>query len=125
MQQITRILILAILALAGPALAAGSISVEALAERIANGKAPMIIDVRSEDEYLAGHVPGAQLIPHDQMGSYVEGLSANKDAEIVLYCKSGRRAGMASDVLEAAGFSNLKILDGSFQAWSAAGKPVK
>lgn len=125
MKRITQILTLVLSMLAGPALAAGSISVDALAERIANGNAPMIIDVRSEDEYLAGHVPGAQLIPHDQMTSYVESLSANKDTEIVLYCKSGSRAGMASDVLEEAGFSNLKTLEGSFQAWSSAGKPVK
>jgi rhodanese-related sulfurtransferase len=125
MKRFTQLLMLALLTLAGPVLAADSISVDALAERIDAGKAPMIIDVRSEDEYLAGHVPGAQLIPHDQMSSYVESLAAHKDTEIVLYCKSGRRAGMAGDVLEEAGFSNLKILDGSFQAWSAAGKPVK
>ena len=125
MKAFIKTLALITVLLAGPALAAGTITVDALADRIEAGKAPLIIDVRTEGEYLAGHVPGAQLIPHDQMASYVDSLAAQKDDEIVLYCKSGRRAGMASETLEAAGFSNVRILDGSFQAWSAADKPVK
>lgn len=104
--------------------AAGSESVDALSTAIEAGKAPLIIDVRSEDEYLAGHVPGARLIPHDQMANYLDSLAAFKDEPVVLYCRSGKRAGMASEVLEANGFSKVQILDGSYQAWSAAGKPV-
>lgn len=107
------------------ALAAGSISVEELDSQMKAGKAPLVIDVRAEGEFLAGHVPGARLIPHTQMQDYVDSLSALKDEPIVLYCRSGKRAGMASEVLENAGFSNILILDGSYMAWEAAGKPVR
>lgn len=104
--------------------AAGTISVDELAAQVNAGKAPMIVDVRSEDEFLAGHLPNARLIPHTQIGDYVEGLSAQKDETVVLYCQSGKRAGMAADVLEKAGFKKITILDGSYQAWTAAGNKV-
>ena len=110
--------------LAQVALAAGSISVDQLDQQISAGKAPMIIDVRTEDEFLAGHVPGARLIPHTRMADYAKTLAGMKDEPIVLYCKSGKRAGMAAETLEKAGFSKIEILDGSFQAWQAAGKKI-
>lgn len=110
--------------LASLSFAAETISVDELAAQVNAGKAPMIIDVRSEDEFLAGHIPNARLIPHTQISDYVEGLSAQKDETIVLYCKSGKRAGMAADALEEAGFKKITILDGSYQAWSAAGNKV-
>jgi len=107
------------------ALAAGSITADELDRQMKAGKAPLVIDVRGEEEYLAGHIPGARLIPHTQMGEYVEGLSALKDEPIVVYCRSGKRAGMAAEVLENAGFTKIQILEGSYQGWEAAGKPVK
>ncbi len=110
--------------LASQAFAAGTMSVDDLAAKIDAGKAPLIIDVRSEDEFLAGHVPGARLIPHTQMAEYLDGLAGQKDDTIVLYCRSGKRAGMAAETLEKAGFKGVTVLDGSFQAWQAAGKPV-
>ena len=108
-----------------PALAAENVSVETLAGQISTGKAPLIIDVRSEDEFLPGRIPGARLIPHTEMGNYVDSLSAHKDEPILLYCKSGKRAGTAADVLEKAGFTRVQILEGSFQAWEAAGQKVQ
>lgn len=110
--------------LAGQAFAAGTMSVDELAGKIEAGKAPLIIDVRSEDEYLAGHVPGARLIPHTQVGEYLESLAGQKNDTIVLYCRSGKRAGAAAETLEKAGFKGITLLDGSFQAWQAAGKTV-
>lgn len=110
--------------LASYSFAAETISVDKLADQVKAGKAPVIIDVRSEDEFLAGHLPNARLIPHTQMGDYVEGLSALKDETVVLYCRSGKRADMAADVLEKAGFKKVTILDGSYQAWTAAGNKV-
>lgn len=104
--------------------AAGTISVDELATQVKAGKAPIIIDVRSEDEFLAGHLPNARLIPHTQIGDYVEGLSAQKDETIVLYCQSGTRADTAAGVLEKAGFKKVTILDGSYKAWTAAGNKV-
>jgi rhodanese-related sulfurtransferase len=108
-----------------PALAAESVSVETLAGQISSGKAPLIIDVRGEDEFLAGRIPGARLIPHTEMGNYVDSLSAYKDEPILLYCRSGKRSGEAAAVLEKAGFSKVQVLDGSFPGWEAAGHKVQ
>ena len=114
----------ALLLLAQLSFAAGTISVNDLAQKIDAGKAPMIIDVRSEDEYLAGHVPNAKLIPHDKIGDYTDSLAAQKDEPIVVYCKSGKRANAAVDALEKAGLKKISVLEGSFDAWQSAGKPV-
>src|SRR5690606_10889218 len=106
-------------------LAAGSITIDELDRQMKAGKAPLVIDVRTEEEYLAGHIPGARLIPHTQVADYLEGLSALKNEPIVVYCKSGKRSGEAAEVLEKAGFSKVRILEGSYPGWEAAGKPVK
>jgi phage shock protein E len=100
-----------------PVAAAESISPEALAERIEKGNAPLIIDVRTEEAYLEGHIPGARLIPHDRMGEYVESLSAHKDQPVVLYCRTGNRSGKAAKVLEDAGFSQVIVMEGGYPDW--------
>lgn len=109
----------------GPALAAESVSVETLASQIASGKAPLIIDVRTEDDFLAGRIPGARLIPHTEIGNYVDSLSAYKDEPILLYCRTGNRSGQAAAVLEEAGFSKVQVLSESFPGWQAAGQKVQ
>lgn len=107
-----------------PAQAATSISPEGLQSLLQQGEAPLIIDVRSEEEYLAGHIPTARLIPHDQVGDYLETLEPYKDQDIVVYCHSGARADKAIKKLEQAGFQRIIHLEGGFQAWKAAGGKV-
>ena len=91
-----------------------------LAAAIESGSAPLILDVRTPEEFAAGHVPGAVLIPHDQIETRIAELGAPR--AVVVYCKSGRRAGIAETVLEKHRFS-VKLLDGSWQAWQAAKLP--
>ncbi|MEO6172642.1 MAG: rhodanese-like domain-containing protein [Arenimonas sp.] len=91
-----------------------------LAESIKSNTAPLILDVRTPEEYAAGHVPGAILIPHDQVESRIAELGEPRP--VVVYCKSGRRASLAETILEKHGFS-VKVLDGSWQAWQAAKLP--
>lgn len=102
--------------------AADTISVDTLASQIDQGKAPMVIDVRTENEYLAGHLPNARLIPYTQMPDYADNLSSLKEQPLVLYCRSGKRAGIAAETLEKAGFKGVLILEGSYEAWRTAGK---
>lgn len=102
------------------------ISQDELMQRIKANQAGLILDVRTPEEYAEGHVPGAKNIPHDQLGSRLAELDAYKDKDIVLYCKSGRRAGIAANTLRAAGFSKLLHLDGDMNAWAGNGKlPIK
>ena len=91
-----------------------------LAASIEAGKAPLVLDVRTQEEYAAGHVPGAVLIPHDQIETRIAELGEPR--ALVVYCKSGRRSGLAETVLKKHGFT-VQQLDGSWQAWQAAKLP--
>ena len=67
----------------------------------------MWIDVRSAEEYSTGHVEGAPNIPHDVIGEKIASVQPDKDAEIHVYCRSGRRAGIAKETLEGMGYTNV------------------
>ena len=67
----------------------------------------LIIDVRSEEEFNAGHFSSAINIPHDQIASRIEELSQHKQKGIVLYCHSGARAAAAEKILKNNGFANV------------------
>lgn len=77
----------------------------------------LVIDVRSAQEYADGHVPGAVNIPHGSIASHLDALRAVPGRQIVLYCESGRRAGMAAQTLQANGFDRLLQLEGHMQQW--------
>lgn len=99
------------------------ISQEALLERQQKGdEAAYVLDVRSPEEYASGHVPGAVNIPYDQMASRV--AEVPKDKDVVLYCRSGRRAGIAAEVLADQGYERLQHLEGDIVAWVEKGRPV-
>ena len=83
----------------------------------------LVIDVRSAEEYAAGHVPGAVNIPHDQVASRLAEIP--KDKDVVLYCRSGRRSGLAAETLEANGYKDLQLLQGDMPGWEKAGLPVE
>lgn len=67
----------------------------------------VLIDVRTVEEFEAGALPNAERIGHEQIASQISGLAPNKDTPIVLYCKSGRRSGIAEESLRAMGYTNL------------------
>jgi phage shock protein E len=100
----------------------GEISAEALLSRLDGEDRPVVLDVRTPDEYASGHVPGAINIPHDQIRSRLSELGDHQKEDIVVYCKSGRRAGVASEALTDAGF-RVMHLQGDMMGWTAAGHP--
>ncbi|MCD8521558.1 MAG: rhodanese-like domain-containing protein [Saccharospirillaceae bacterium] len=73
---------------------------------------PVWIDVRTTDEFNAGHVGAAHHIPHQQMAEQIGKLTLEKDAEIYLYCKSGRRADIARDALLELGYTQVTNVGG-------------
>lgn len=81
-----------------------------------------LLDVRTPQEYAEGHVPGAVNVPYDQLASRL--VEVPKDRDVVLYCKSGRRAGIAADVLAANGYTRLSHLEGDMNAWIEKGRPI-
>jgi phage shock protein E len=69
---------------------------------------PVYVDVRTAEEYASGHVAGAIHIPYDEMPARWQELESYRDSSLVLYCRSGRRSGIAIDVLEEKGFKKLE-----------------
>ena len=65
------------------------------------------IDVRTKEEYDSGHLPGAVHIPYEQITDKISQVTQDKNAVIQLYCRSGRRSGIALESLTAAGFSKV------------------
>ncbi len=88
------------------------------------GQAPMLLDVRRADEFHDGHIAGALSIPVDQLSSRAGVLGVPRDREIVVYCVSGRRAARAQETLEALGYSHVRLLDGSLNAWRQQNLPL-
>lgn len=76
-----------------------------------------ILDVRTPEEYAAGHVPGAINIPFDQVKDRLAEIGPGKDRPIVVYCRSGRRAAKALAVLHGAGYTHLSHMTGDMLAW--------
>ncbi len=89
---------------------------------LAGDDAPLLLDVRSAEEFGGGHVPGALLIPIQELPDRLAELAAFKQRGIVTYCESGRRATKALQILEEAGFENLRLLAGSMKRWREEGR---
>ena len=124
-----RILAIALVACAFalPAAAAGPASIEpkALGARIAwADQALFVLDVRTPEEYAAGHLPGAVNIPHDQLAARLGELSGARERDIVVYCRTGRRSAEALGVLDKAGFKRLFHLKGDYTRWTEEKRPV-
>ena len=67
----------------------------------------LILDVRTEEEYAEGHVPGAILIPDYEIEARAEEELPDKDRMLLVYCRSGRRSKIAAEVLAALGYTNI------------------
>ena len=83
----------------------------------------LVVDVREPDEFQAGHIAGAQLIPLGQLPQRLEVLP--RDRAIVVACRSGRRSGEAVQLLLQHGFAEASNLAGGMLAWRAADLPVE
>jgi phage shock protein E len=69
--------------------------------------AALVIDVRTEQEWKEGHLEGAVLIPHDRIEQGISGVAPDRKGRIYLYCRSGRRTGLAYDALKQIGYEDL------------------
>ena len=72
----------------------------------------IILDVRAQEEYDEGHIPGAILIPHTEIEARAEEVLTDKDQLILVYCRSGRRSKIAAEALLELGYTNIKEFGG-------------
>jgi len=98
-----------------------AVSPAAVAEITARDDAPLLLDVRSPEEFAKGHLPGAVLIPHDQLADRLDEI--DRDRWVLVYCRSGARASKAQDILEEAGIE-VRQIQGSWLRWQEEERPV-
>lgn len=72
----------------------------------------VILDVRTEQEYAEGHIPGAILIPDYEISEKAESVLTDKDQLILVYCRSGRRSKNAAAQLEEMGYTRIREFGG-------------
>jgi phage shock protein E len=83
----------------------------------------LLIDVREQSEYDAGHIPGITLIPLSELEQRVDEIPTDKT--VIVTCRSGNRSGQATDFLRQNGFDNVHNMDGGINAWQQAGLEVE
>ena len=72
----------------------------------------IILDVRSQEEFDQGHIPGAILIPDNEIEAKAETVLTDKNQQILVYCRSGRRSKLAAEALVKLGYTNIKEFGG-------------
>ena len=72
----------------------------------------IILDVRTQEEYDLGHIPGAIMISHEEIAEKAEGVLTDKDQMILVYCRRGRRSKIAAEALVELGYTNIKEFGG-------------
>jgi len=77
-----------------------------------NQEGYVILDTRTQAEFDEGHIPGAILIPHDEITEKAEAVLTDKNQLILVYCRSGRRSKLAAEDLVKLGYTNIKEFGG-------------
>jgi rhodanese-related sulfurtransferase len=95
----------------------GSITAAELMARISAGEPLAILDVRSEHEFAAGHVPGAVNVPFNQVGARLDEVPGAAGEELIVYCGHGPRAYMAAVALSRQGRRRVVYLEGHWAGW--------
>jgi rhodanese-related sulfurtransferase len=88
-------------------------------------KAFVLVDVREESEWNAGHIPGATHLGKGVIERDIEQKIPDAGQEIVLYCGGGFRSALAAEALEKMGYTNVISMDGGWRGWKEAGYPVE
>ena len=89
------------------------------------GRSFVLVDVREESEWNAGHIPGAVHLGKGVIERDVEQKIPETDREIILYCGGGYRSALAAENLGRMGYTNVVSMDGGWRGWTQAGLPVE
>ena len=101
------------------------ISIDELHDQVQKkGENNLILDVRSPEEYSAGHIEGSQNTPHEEVSGIADDLKTYDN--VYVHCKMGGRAKMASEALINAGLENIVCVgNGGMERWTQMGWPVQ
>lgn len=84
-----------------------------------------LIDVREDNEWARGHLPGAVHLGKGIIERDIEQAFPDKQAQLVLYCGGGFRSALVADNLQKMGYTNVISMDGGWRGWTEAGYPVE
>ena len=87
------------------------------------GRDWVLIDVREQDEYRAGHLPGAIGCGRGILEFHIADLVPDTEKEIVLYCRGGHRSALSADSLREMGYTHVASMQGGFREWEAKNFP--
>src|SRR2546423_1131527 len=88
------------------------------------GRDWVLIDVREQDEYRGGHLPGAIGCGRGILEYHIAEIEPDPEKEIVLYCRGGQRSALAADSLRQMGYTHVSSMIGGFRRWSEEGRPI-
>ena len=95
------------------------------AVQLINREDAVLLDVREQAEFQAGHLRGAVHLPMSGLDAGIEKLSAKRDRPVIVYCQAGTRAATAALRLQKAGFARVVNLKGGLAAWREANLPLE
>src|SRR3954468_3207108 len=94
-------------------------------KRLDAGEKFNLIDVREDNEWAKGHIPGAKHLSKGIIERDIETQVPDKNAELVLYCGGGFRSALSADALQQMGYKNVISMDGGWRGWNEAGGQVE
>jgi rhodanese-related sulfurtransferase len=93
--------------------------------RLAAGEKFLLVDVREEGEFAAGHAVGALHLGKGVIERDIEAKVPDPNTPLVLYCGGGFRSALAADAIQKMGYTNVISMDGGWSAWVKAGMPTE
>ncbi len=93
--------------------------------RMDAGEKMVLVDVREESEWAAGHLPGAIYLGRGVIERDIEQRIPDTGAKLILYCGGGFRSALAADNLGKMGYTNVESMDGGWKGWIGAGLPTQ
>jgi molybdopterin/thiamine biosynthesis adenylyltransferase/rhodanese-related sulfurtransferase len=95
------------------------------ARELVDTRTAVVVDVREQDEWDEGHIPGAVHIPRGYLESRIEGAAPDLSGQVLLYCSAGNRSAFAAKTLEEMGYEDVVSLAGGFTDWKRNGFPIE
>jgi rhodanese-related sulfurtransferase len=99
-------------------------NVEDVKRRMDAGEKFLLVDVREDNEWANGHLPGAVHMGRGIIERDIEGAIPDTNAKMILYCGGGFRSALVADNLQKMGYTNIESMDGGWKGWVAAGLPT-
>lgn len=102
-----------------------TITQQELLQRLDSRANMLILDVRTPQEFAMGHIPGAVNVPHTSLPEGLHVVQPYQGKEVIVYCETGFRAGLAAHVLHRAGFAHVRHLEGDMALWRRTSLPME